>query len=131
MLGSLQDTLVMSQDLPGVKPCIDFAHLHARPGDGSVNSYGEWCGVLETYGQALGDESLRNLHAHISGIDYGGKGEKEHLALEDSDLDLAAVLRALKDFGCRGRLLCESPVMEEDALKIQAAWLEISGETRE
>jgi len=131
MLGSLEDTLAMSQELPGVEPCIDFAHLHARAGDGSMNSYEEWCQVLEAYGKALGDGSLRNLHAHISGIDYGEKGEKEHLALEDSDLDLAAVLRALKDFGCRGRLLCESPVMEEDALKIQAAWMEISGETRE
>ncbi|HEY5572224.1 MAG TPA: hypothetical protein VIK64_04330, partial [Anaerolineales bacterium] len=105
--------------------------LHARPGDGSMNSYEEWCRVLEAYAKALGDGSLRNLHTHISGIEYGDKGEKEHLALEDSDLDLAAVLRALKDFGCRGRLLCESPAMEEDALKIQAAWMEISGETRE
>lgn len=131
MLGSLEDTLQISQELPGVEPCIDFAHLHARPGDGSMNTFDEWCRVLEAYGDALGDESLRNLHAHISGIDYGDKGEKAHLALEESDLDLAALLRALKDFYGRGRLLCESPVMEDDALKIQAAWLEISGETPE
>src|SRR5438128_5503736 len=39
MLGSLEDTLVMSQEIEGVEPCIDFAHLHARPGDGTVNSY--------------------------------------------------------------------------------------------
>jgi deoxyribonuclease-4 len=34
MLGSLEDTLAMAKALPGVEPCIDFAHLHARPGDG-------------------------------------------------------------------------------------------------
>ena len=33
MLGSLQDTLEMSRAIEGVEPCIDFAHLHARPGD--------------------------------------------------------------------------------------------------
>lgn len=130
MLGSLEDTVLMSQAISGVEPCIDFAHLHARPGDGSFNTYDEWAAALEFYGKALGDESLQRLHTHISGIEYGAKGEKEHLALDDSDLNLEAILKALKDFGCQGRLLCESPIMEEDALKIQSAWMEISGESK-
>jgi deoxyribonuclease-4 len=45
MLGSLEDTLAMSQ-IKNVFPCLDFAHLHARPGDGSVNSYDEWSKIL-------------------------------------------------------------------------------------
>jgi deoxyribonuclease-4 len=130
MLGSLEDTTLMSQAISGVEPCIDFAHMHARPGDGSMNTYDEWASALEFYGKTLGDESLQRLHTHISGIEYGAKGEKEHLALDDSDLNLKAILKALKDFGCQGRLLCESPVMEDDALKIQSAWMEISGENK-
>ncbi len=35
MLGSLEDTLTMSREIKGVLPCLDFAHLHARTGDGS------------------------------------------------------------------------------------------------
>jgi deoxyribonuclease-4 len=128
MLGSLEDTLVMSRDIEGVEPCIDFAHLHARSGDGSINTYDEWAVVLESYGNALGDEALANLHCHISGIEYTPKGEKEHLPLDDSDLDTRSILRALKDFGCRGRILCESPVLEDDALKVMSLWVEISGE---
>lgn len=128
MLGSLEDTILMSQAINGVEPCIDFAHMHARPGDGSMNTYDEWASALELYGKALGEDSLKRLHAHISGIDYTLKGEKEHLALDDSDLNMEAILKALKDFDCQGRLLCESPVMEEDALKIQTAWMEITGE---
>ena len=129
MLGSLEDTLVMSREIEGVEPCIDFAHLHARSGDGSINTYDEWAVVLESYGKALGDEALANLHCHISGIEYTPKGEKEHLPLDDSDLDTRAILRALKDFGCRGRILCESPVLEDDALKVMSLWMEISGES--
>jgi deoxyribonuclease-4 len=128
MLGSLEDTLVMSREIEGVEPCIDFAHLHARSGDGSINTYDEWAVVLESYGNALGDEALANLHCHISGIEYTPKGEKEHLPLDDSDLDTRSILRALKDFGCRGRILCESPVLEDDALKVMSLWVEISGE---
>src|SRR5512147_336725 len=37
MLGSFEDTLEMSK-IKGVLPCLDFAHLHARPGDGTMNT---------------------------------------------------------------------------------------------
>lgn len=125
MLGSLEDTLGMSQLIPGVKPCLDFAHLHARPGDGSMNSYSEWASVLESYGRILGEAALKELHIHLSGILYGPKGEKEHLPVLESDLDLRGLFSALHEFGCEGRILCESPVLEEDALVMQKIWREI------
>jgi deoxyribonuclease-4 len=128
MLGSLEDTLEMSKAIDGVEPCLDFAHLHARPGDGSVNTYDECSSYLEKYSKALGKKSLKRLHIHLSGIEYGPKGEKNHLKLEEADLDLEALLRALKDHGCAGRILCESPIMEEDALNMLKAWRKVSGE---
>jgi deoxyribonuclease-4 len=128
MLGSFEDALEMSRSMPGVQPCMDFAHLHARPGDGSMNSYAEWSRVLEAYGQALGGDSLKRLHIHLSGIQYGPKGEKHHLPLADADLKLKELFRALKDAGCAGRILCESPIMEVDALKMKRAWKRLGGE---
>lgn len=122
MLGSVEDALVMARAVPGVLPCLDFAHLHARPGDGSVNSLEEWTAVLRGYRQALGAASLRRLHIHLSGIAYGPKGERHHLMLADSDLDVVGLLQALRNEGCAGRILCESPVMEEDALLLKQAW---------
>jgi deoxyribonuclease-4 len=129
MLGSLEDTTEMSRQIKGVEPCIDFAHLHARPGDGTMNTYDEWAKALEAYAEALGEAALKNLHCHLSGIEYSEKGEQEHLPLEESDLDLDALLKALHDFECEGRILIESPVMEEDALKAKQRWQEISGES--
>jgi deoxyribonuclease-4 len=128
MLGSLEDTLEMSVAIEGVQPCLDFAHLHARPGDGTVNTYEEWGRYIELYSQTLGKQALSGLHIHLSGIEYGPKGEKNHLKLEEADLDVKALFRALKDFGCAGRMLCESPVMEEDALLMMKTWQELSGE---
>lgn len=128
MLGSLEDTLKMSQEIEGVQPCLDGAHLFARSGDGSFNTYDHWSQVLEDYGSALGDDSLKKLHIHISGIDYGEKGEKEHLPLDESELDYETFLKALNDFNCQGRILCESPILEEDALICKQAWCEISQE---
>ena len=127
MLGSLDDVLALSQAVEGVQPCLDFAHLHARPGDGSMNTYQEWSAVLRRYAEALGAASLQRLHIHCSGIEYGARGERRHLRLVDSDLDLVVLLRALADQGCGGRILCESPVMEDDALVMKAAWEHILG----
>jgi deoxyribonuclease-4 len=127
MLGSLEDTLVMAKEIDGVEPCLDFAHLHARAGDGSVNSYEEWMTYMKAYQKALGKRSLKRIHAHLSGIEYGPKGERNHLFLEDSDFDLDALLSALAEMGCGGRILCESPeFMDRDALVIKEAWEKIS-----
>lgn len=128
MLGSLNDTLQMSLEIEGVQPCFDVAHLFARPGDGSMNSYDHWARALEAYGNKLGEDSLNQLHIHISGIDYGEKGEKEHLPLDESEFNYKSFLKALDDFNCQGRILCESPTLEEDALICKSAWCEISGE---
>ena len=129
MLGSLEDTLEMSKAIKNVQPCLDFAHLHARPGDGSVNSVEEWTQIIEAYQAALGKEALKKLHIHLSGIEYGPKGEKKHLPLGESDLKVRFLFEVLRDYGCTGRILCESPLMEADALNMKKAWMQISGET--
>jgi len=128
MLGSLEDTLEMSKAIDGVLPCLDFAHLHARPGDGTVNSTKEWNQILEAYQASLGKDALKSLHIHLSGIEYGPKGEKNHLALGESDLKINFLFEVLRDYGCAGRILCESPIMEADAQVMKKAWMKVSGE---
>jgi deoxyribonuclease-4 len=128
MLGSLADVLEMAKSIPGIIPCIDFAHLHARLGDGAMNSYAEWISALDLYRSSLGELAMQRLHIHLSGINYGPKGEKNHLVMEEADLDFRNLMRALHDSGAQGRIMCESPVMEVDALKFKALWLEVSGE---
>jgi deoxyribonuclease-4 len=126
MLGSLEDTLTMSVEIDGVEPCLDFAHLHARPGDGSVNSYEEWRDVFQAYQKALGKVALTRLHCHLSGIEYTEAGEQNHLMLADSDFVLDGLLRALIDMDCAGRILCESPQdMDKDALRIKGRLAEL------
>ncbi len=125
MLGSLEDTLLMSREIAGVMPCLDFAHLHARPGDGSINTYDEWSAILGKVGKTMGDSALQKLHIHLSGIEYGPKGEKNHLPVAESDLNMNDLFRAMKAYHAAGRILCESPIMEEDALLMKKTWQEM------
>lgn len=126
MLGSFEDTLSLSKNIPGVLPCLDFAHLHARSGDGSMNTEKEWGGLLNEYGKALGDSALSNLHIHMSGIEYTPKGEKKHLKIRESDFNLDALFSALKIHNASGRILCESPILEEDAIFMKNKWEELT-----
>lgn len=61
-------------------------------------------------------KALDDMHIHVSGIEYGQGGEKKHLPIKESDLRYEEMLRAFKDHGLKGRVICESPNQEEDAL---------------
>lgn len=122
MLGSLDDVLEMSGRVEGVEPCLDFPHLFARTGDDGMNTYGEWTAILQHYESMLGLRSLQRLHIHLSGIEYTQKGERKHLPIQESDLDIDAILQALSDTNGSGRILCESPMLEKDALLLQEKW---------
>lgn len=89
-----------------------------------MNTTDEWLRLLDSYAEALGRDSLQQLHIHMSGIEYSAKGERNHLPIAESDFDLQALLKALHLRACAGRILCESPKMEEDALLMKNAWVE-------
>lgn len=126
MLGTVKDTLAMSREIQNVFPCLDFAHLYARNGDGTPNDRASWERILDEYAKVLGKSSLEHLHIHLSGIEYGPKGEKNHLVARESGLNFNALFQALKAFSCDGRILCESPILEEDALYFKELWNSIS-----
>ena len=125
--GELEELLRLSKEFLergyDVRPCIDFAHIHARYR--RFNSYGEFVEIIERVEEEIGRESVESMHIHLSGIDYGMKGEREHLNLEESDMKWRELLKALKDCNADGILICESPNLEEDARMLKDAWKSI------
>lgn len=111
--GEYEEIIRLSKEFEQVLPCIDFSHIHARTA-GEYNTYDEFCKVLDKIGKELGAFALENFHAHLAGIEYTKKGEKCHLILEESDMNYKDLLKALKDFGVKGALVCESPNIETD-----------------
>ncbi len=125
--GTLEELVRLGTELPGVYPCVDFAHLFARS-IGKFNSYCEFSGALRLMENQLGAEALQQMHIHLSGIEYGPRGERQHLPLEETDLDYEAVLQALVDHGAAGWLTCESPMLEKDALILQDLYEQLKNE---
>ncbi len=119
--GDVDELIKLAQEVEMVLPCIDFAHLHARY-CGAYNSREEWVGFLEKIERELGRDALDKMHIHISGINYGEKGERNHLNLEESDLNYVELLRVLKEFKVKGVVISESPNIEGDAILMKKVY---------
>ncbi len=118
--GDLNECIKLSQEIEGVLPCIDFSHLHAR--EGKNNTTEEFRAILAKLEKELGRYCLDNMHIQISGINYGPKGEKNHLNLEESDLRWKELLAVWKEYKIKGVVITESPNVEGDALMLKKAW---------
>ena len=122
--GDLDEIIRLSNDFEMVLPCIDFSHLHARSG-GEFNTYDEFSRILEKLGKEVGQYAIENFHGHLAGIEYTAKGEKQHLNLEDSDMNYKDLLKAMKEFGVKGALVCESPNIEEDCKLLKTYYMSL------
>ncbi len=133
--------------------CIDFAHKYARS-NGVYNSYDQFMEMLELVAVELGEQDLQDLHIHMSGIEYSEKGERNHLLylpdilaytneglevegiesfIADMDVKRLAenkfkwqeLFQALKAMNVKGYVVCESPILELDALLMQKYYLSL------
>ncbi|MDO8428231.1 MAG: TIM barrel protein [Candidatus Diapherotrites archaeon] len=122
--GDLDELLKLSSELDQVLPCIDFSHVRARA-NGKMNSYAEFCTVLEKLEKSCGKQALKNLHCHVQGVKYSEKGEQKHLIFSESDFNYSEIIQAFYDFKCAGVIICESPNLETDALTLQKEYLKL------
>lgn len=121
--GSLDEIISLTKSINSCRPCLDFSHLYARTN--KFNTYKEFCMVLDRLNNELGIDALKNMHIHLSGISSNSKGDLKHLELDKSDFNWKDLLRALKDYDCRGYVISTGPGMEKDAIKLKAYYMEL------
>lgn len=114
--GSLDEVLDITE-VNGVLPCIDFSHLHARTG--RYNSRQDFASILTRVEDKLGRGGLNDMHIHVSGIEYGEKGEIRHLVFSESDFKYRELSQVFHDFHIQGMVISESPNLEMDALLLK------------
>lgn len=122
--GSYKELIEVCKQVPSCKLCIDFAHIHARE-NGILKDYEDFAKILTLIKEELGQAALDDLHIHVAGINYGEKGEKNHLPLLESDFNYIDLLTALKDYKVKGCLICESPILEKDALLLKETYYKL------
>jgi sugar phosphate isomerase/epimerase len=122
---TLEEILVWSRTIRGIQPCLDFSHQYARH-QGAFNRYEDFLALLGRVSTRLGREALSRLHIHVSGIEFGPGGERRHVPLMKSRFRWRDLLRALREVRASGWVICETPAMEEDALRLQRFYRRIA-----
>lgn len=120
--GSLEEVIEISKCFDNVLPCIDFAHLYART-LGGYNTEKEVFGIFEYLAKELGDMVLKNMHIHISGIEYGKGGETKHTVFSETKFNYKVVIKAFRYFKIEGVVVSESANVEGDALIIKNLYI--------
>lgn len=123
--GSLEEIVAVVEGIEMAHVALDFAHLYARS-RGTLNRLKDFEKILEVIEARLGREALKEMHIHLSGIEYGERGEKKHLDFKDSRFNWVDVIKALKNYNVKGIIICESPSLENDALLIKQKIKELS-----
>lgn len=121
--GSLEELITLTKNVNSCRPCMDFSHLYARTG--VYNTEEEFQEVLNTLSSELGENSLQNMHIHISGISSNSKGDLKHLNLQSSNFNWKGLMNVLKKNDCRGYMICNSPNLEKDAKMLKDYYLSL------
>ena len=125
--GSLDEIIDLSEHFGGkqVVPVIDFAHYHAR--EGRLRTQEDFAAVLERVEKRLGSKAVKGFHCHFSGIEVIEAGEKNHLPLSSNSPCFEPLARAWVEHGWEGKAICESPLIEKDALEMQKVYNKAEG----
>lgn len=83
-LGSLDEVIHICRETE-CKPCLDFAHIHAREG-GSLKDVDSFREIILKVKSELGEDTIKNLHCHFYPVEYGEKGEKHHRAVTEENV---------------------------------------------
>lgn len=126
-LGSLDEVLSMAEEVEGVVPTIDFAHIHAREG-GVIRGREDYERVLGEIEGRLGH--LDGLLIHFTEVEIAkaGVGERMHHDLGSGyGPPYEPLADIIAELGIRWVIISESPSLERDSLKMKRIYDRIAG----
>lgn len=125
-VGSIDEILTICQEVEGTQLVIDWGHLHAR-NLGAFKKMEDMRAVAEKVEQKLGTEALKSMHCHFSKIEFTSQGEKRHHTLDEQRYgpDFRMLAEVIADFNLHPTMICESPILDIDARKMQATLKEV------
>lgn len=126
--GNVDEILELCSSLERTKPVIDFAHIHAYTNGGLKTGDDYRKIVFDKLEKELGSKATNGLHCHFSGIEFTKASERKHLPIETGDSPkFAPLARVIVENGYTPTIICESPLLEGDALKMKRTFAKEAG----
>jgi deoxyribonuclease IV len=125
-VGTLEEILIINQEVEGTQLVIDWGHLHALH-QGTLKKVEDFRAIAEKVEEKLGTQTLRSMHCHFSKIEFSSQGEKRHHTLDEEKYgpEFSMLAEVIVDFGLHPTMICESPILDVDARKMQTTLKEV------
>ncbi|MFH1448124.1 MAG: TIM barrel protein [Candidatus Micrarchaeota archaeon] len=125
--GTVEEVSKLSSELQQTVPVIDFAHLHAVR-NGWIKGKDEYKAIFDEIEKNLNGEYLKHIHSHYSNIEYSNKGELRHLEFSSNgEPPFKPLAELMAEQGYDGTVICETPLLEQDALRLQRIFIDAGG----
>ncbi len=126
-LGTLDEVLSICAEVERTQPVIDWSHLHARE-MGKFRTKLDFRGVIEKVEDKLGIKAARSMHTHFTKIEFDEKGERRHRVLDEEKYgpSFEFLAEVISEFDLRPVVICETPLLDIDAVKMKNTLLEVS-----
>jgi len=128
-LGTLDEILTICEEVEQTQLVIDWGHLHARH-RGLFRKIDDFRAVIEQVEKRLGTQAVRNMHCHFTKIEFTDKGERRHHILDEPKYgpDFRMLAEVIAEFNLRPVLICETPLLDVDAVKMRDILREVMRE---
>ncbi|MFP4196485.1 MAG: TIM barrel protein [Methanomassiliicoccales archaeon] len=111
--GRMDEIERVMEEVDGVMPVLDFAHLHALE---PLREEGDFRRVLDRCSRMY----RGHLHCHFSCVEYGDRGERRHLPLDAREPDFSFLAPSLGRWESGVTVISETPPPEEGALEMRS-----------
>ena len=125
-VGNIDEIIAINQEVEATQLVIDWGHLHALH-QGAFKTVEDFRKIAEKVEEKLGTQTLRNMHCHFSKIEFSSQGEKRHHTLDEERYgpEFRMLAEVFVDFGMHPTIICESPILDIDARKMQQTLREV------
>ncbi|QLH75194.1 MAG: TIM barrel protein [Methanomassiliicoccales archaeon] len=117
VFGSLEELLELADDVEGIVPVLNFAHLHARQ-NGTLREpqdFGELFDKVESY---VGG----HFYTHFAGVEHEGGNEKRVTPIKKGDLRFEPLAEYLAEENPDCTIISSSPLLEHDAMYMKVIY---------
>ncbi len=117
VFGSLEEILEICDDVKGVVPVINFAHVHAREG-GGLREPQDFGALLDRVKDCVDG----HFYTHFSGVEHEGGNEKRITPIKKGDLRFEPLADFLVDEDPNITVISSSPLLEHDAMYMKVIY---------
>jgi len=117
VFGSMDELIQLCDEVDGVVPVINFAHVHARQ-NGTLREPQDFADLFDSVKSIVGG----HYYTHFAGVEHEGGNEKRVTPIKKGDLRFEPLAEYLSEENPDCTIISSSPLLEHDAMYMKVIY---------